>query len=136
MAVTLEQTISRQQTTWAGRLLASQTFWVFIAIVLACVYLTFASRAFMTPQNLYNITRNFTFTAIIALGMTFVIIAGGIDLSVGSVLCLCSMILAVVMHAGLSIYIGILPSLPTPIIVGGFTRVLIAPLPLPPFFLT
>ena len=49
-------------------------------------------------QNLYNITRNFTFTAIIALGMTMVIVTGGIDLSVGSVLCFCSMVLAVTMH--------------------------------------
>ena len=45
-----------------------------------------------TPQPscssyLFNITRNFTFVAVIALGMTIVIITGGIDLSVGSVLC-------------------------------------------------
>ena len=39
--------------------------------------------------------------------MTLVIITGGIDLSVGSVLCLCSMVLAVVMHAGYSIEVGI-----------------------------
>ena len=50
----------------------------------------FATDAFATPKNLFNITRNVTFVAIIALGMTMVIITGGIDLSVGSVLCLCS----------------------------------------------
>jgi len=38
--------------------------------------------------------------------MTIVIITGGIDLSVGSVLCLCSMILAVVMHEGYGIWTG------------------------------
>ena len=64
---------------------------------------SFATNSFATPNNLFNVTRNFTFTAVIALGMTIVIISGGIDLSVGSVLCLCSMILAVVMHAGYSI---------------------------------
>ena len=65
---------------------ASQTFWVVIAVILACLFLSFATDAFATSKNLYNITRNVTFVAIIALGMTFVIITGGIDLSVGSVL--------------------------------------------------
>ena len=102
MAITLEQTIAKRETTWASRLLSSQTFWVLIAILVACVYLSFASEAFLTTKNLFNITRNVTFTAIIALGMTFVIITGGIDLSVGSVLCLTSMVLAITMHAGAS----------------------------------
>ena len=77
------------------------------------MFLSFATNAFATSNNLFNVTRNFTFVAIIALGMTIVIITGGIDLSVGSVLCLCSMILAVVMHAGYSIEVGILASLGT-----------------------
>ncbi len=72
--------------------LGSQTFWVLIAVVLACLYLSVATDSFATTKNLYNITRNVTFVAIIALGMTIVIISGGIDLSVGSVLCLCSMV--------------------------------------------
>ncbi len=74
-------------------------------------------------KNLYNITRNVTFTAIIALGMTLVIITGGIDLSVGSVLCLCSMVLAVVMHAGYSIEVGIAASILTALGGGGVQRV-------------
>ena len=56
--------------------------------------------------------------AVTAIGMTFVIISGGIDLSVGSVLCLCSMILAVVMHAGYSIEVGIAASLGTALLIG------------------
>ena len=71
----------------------------------------FATNSFATSNNLFNVTRNFTFVAVIALGMTIVIITGGIDLSVGSVLCLCSMILAVVMHAGYRIEVGIAASL-------------------------
>ena len=50
--------------------------------------LSFATDTFATPQNLFNVTRNFAFVAIIALGMTAVIVTGGIDLSVGSILCL------------------------------------------------
>ncbi|HJR21178.1 MAG TPA: ABC transporter permease, partial [Dongiaceae bacterium] len=91
---------------------------------------------FDTQKNLYNITRNTTFIAIIALGMTLVIITGGIDLSVGSVLCLCSMVLAVTMNAGYSIEVGILASLGTALIIGLFNGILIAYLGFPPFVVT
>jgi ribose transport system permease protein len=136
MAVTLDQTIAQKQHTWLSSLLNSQTFWVLIAILAACAFLSFATDAFLTRQNLYNITRNFTFVAVIALGMTLVIITGGIDLSVGSVLCLCSMILAVVMHAGYSIEVGIAAAIATALVVGGFNGVLIAYFGFPPFVVT
>ncbi len=136
MAVTLEQTIDRKQHTWIGRLANSQTFWVLLAVIAACIFLSFATNAFATKANLFNITRNVTFIAIIALGTTLVIITGGIDLSVGSVLCLCSMILAVVMNAGYGIEVGIAASLGTAVIVGLFNGILIAYLGFPPFVVT
>jgi ribose transport system permease protein len=136
MAVTLEDTIAKQESTWVSRLLRSQTFWVVIAIICACIYLSWRSPAFLTPQNLFNITRNFTFVAIIALGMTFVIITGGIDLSVGSVLCLASMAIAVTMHAGHSLEVGIAVGLVTGMAVGAFNGVVIAYLGFPPFVVT
>ena len=134
----MDQVIGRKQQTWASLLMGSQAFWVFIAIVVACIYLSFAARngAFTTPQNIYNITRNFTFTAIIALGMTLVIILGGIDLSVGSVLCLGSMVIAVVMHNGASIEVGILVSVVVALAVGAFNGILIAYIGFPPFVVT
>ena len=136
MAATLDESISRQQHNWLSRILSRQTFWVFVAVVAACLFLSLVTTTFASPSNLFNITRNFTFTAIIALGMTLVIIIGGIDLSVGSVLCLCSMILAVVMHAGFSIFIGISAALITAILVGAFNGVLIAYVGMPPFVVT
>jgi ribose transport system permease protein len=136
MAVTLDQTIAQKQHTFLSRLFASQTFWVVIAVILACLFLSLATDAFATPKNLYNITRNVTFVAIVALGMTFVIITGGIDLSVGSVLCLCSMVLAVTMHAGYGIEIGIAASIGTALVIGAFNGVLIAYLGFPPFVVT
>ncbi|PBC02888.1 ABC transporter permease [Mesorhizobium sp. WSM3860] len=136
MAVTLDQTIAQKQHTFLSRLFASQTFWVVIAVILACLFLSVATDAFATQKNLFNITRNITFVAIVALGMTFVIITGGIDLSVGSVLCLCSMVLAVTMHAGYSIEIGILASIATALAIGAFNGVLIAYLGFPPFVVT
>ncbi|AGB45681.1 ABC transporter permease [Mesorhizobium sp. ESP6-5] len=136
MAVTLDQTIAQKQHTFLSRLFSSQTFWVVVAVILACIFLSFATDAFATSKNLYNITRNITFVAIVALGMTFVIITGGIDLSVGSVLCLCSMVLAVTMHAGYSIEIGILASIATALVIGAFNGIFIAYLGFPPFVVT
>ncbi|WP_331376928.1 ABC transporter permease [Sinorhizobium chiapasense] len=136
MATTLEPTIEHRQQTWPAALLASQTFWVLIAVIFACIFLSFATDSFATAKNLYNITRNVTFVAIIALGMTLVIITGGIDLSVGSVLCLCSMVLAVVMHAGYSIEVGIAASIGTALLIGAFNGVMIAYLGFPPFVIT
>jgi ribose transport system permease protein len=136
MAITLDQTIQQKQHGWLSRIINTQTFWVLCAVLLACIYLSFATDSFATTKNLYNITRNVTFVAIIALGMTLVIITGGIDLSVGSVLCLCSMVLGVTMHAGYGIEIGIAAAIATALIVGAFNGVLIAYLGFPPFVVT
>src|SRR5262245_21968671 len=113
MATTPDDSAGDMRQSWVSAILASQTFWVLVAVILACIFLSFATDSFATTKNLYNITRNVTFVAIIALGMTLVIITGGIDLSVGSVLCLCSMVLAVVMHAGFSFEIGITAAIGT-----------------------
>ncbi|MEO6300627.1 MAG: ABC transporter permease [Paracoccaceae bacterium] len=136
MTSSLDSSIAQKQQTWLSGVLASQTFWVFIAVIVASLFLSQATDSFATTKNLYNITRNVTFVAIIALGMTLVIITGGIDLSVGSVLCLCSMVLAVTMHAGYSIEVGILASVATALVVGAFNGILIAYVGLPPFVVT
>ena len=136
MTDTLNTSISQKQQTWLSEKLSSQTFWVLVAVIVACLFLSFATDSFATRTNLYNITRNVTFVAIIALGMTMVIISGGIDLSVGSVLCLCSMVLGVVMHAGYSIEVGILAAVATAMVVGAFQGVLIAYVGIPPFVVT
>jgi ribose transport system permease protein len=136
MATTLDQTIAQRQHNWLSSITGSQTFWVLIAVVLACIFLSVATESFDTAKNLYNITRNVTFVAIIALGMTLVIITGGIDLSVGSVLCLCSMVLAVTMHAGYSIEVGIAAAIGTALLIGLFNGILIAYLGFPPFVVT
>jgi ribose transport system permease protein len=136
MAITLDETIEQKRPSWISAILGNQAFWVLIALVVACIFLSFATDSFATTKNLYNITRNVTFVAIIALGMTLVIITGGIDLSVGSVLCLCSMVLAVVMHAGYGIEIGIAAAIGTALIIGAFNGILIAYLGFPPFVVT
>jgi ribose transport system permease protein len=136
MAITFDDSNGRRQRTWLSWLTSRQSFWVFCAVLLACIFLSFATDTFSSSGNLFNITRNSTFVAIIALGTTVVIITGGIDLSVGSVLCLISMVLAETMHAGYSIYVGIGAAVLASIAVGLFNGVLIAYIGMPPFVVT
>ena len=136
MEIQFDDNIKRARFPLLTWLTSRQAFWVSVAVILACIFLSFATNSFATSNNLFNVTRNFTFVAIVALGMTIVIITGGIDLSVGSVLCLCSMILAVVMHAGYSIEVGIAAALGTALLIGAINGVLIAYLGIPPFVVT
>ena len=55
-------------------------------------------QAFASAENFYNITRNFAFIGIMALGMTTVIVTGGIDLSVGSVMGLAAIVAGLVLQ--------------------------------------
>ncbi|MBS3763990.1 MAG: ABC transporter permease, partial [Planctomycetes bacterium] len=56
----------------------------FVALAVLIAVSAVMSEHFLKPQNLLNVLRQVSFTGVIALGMTFVIIGGGIDLSVGS----------------------------------------------------
>src|SRR6266478_2463297 len=78
--------------------LATQAFWVTIVLVLICAVMSWREpESFATADNFFNITRNFAFIGVIALGMTPVIITGGIDLSVGSVMGLVAIVCGLVL---------------------------------------
>lgn len=66
------------------RRLEKERYAAFAALAILTVVSSFLSEYFLQPENLLNILRQVSYTGIIALGMTFVIVAGGIDLSVGS----------------------------------------------------
>jgi ribose transport system permease protein len=123
------------RNAWAW-LASQQTFWVSVAALAAFIVLSFASDVFATQQNLFNVTRNFAFVAIIAIGMTAVIITGGIDLSVGAVLVLSGMVIGMTMNAGLSIWLAVPLALGAALAVGAFNGVLIAYVGVPPFVVT
>jgi ribose transport system permease protein len=108
---------AKTHTRWTG-LMASQVFWVVLATIIACVVLSFVTSTFATQQNLFNVTRNFAFVALVALGMMAVIVTGGIDISVGSTIGLSGIVLSVVMNAGYPIWAGIGMGLLTAGIVG------------------
>src|SRR4029079_7816400 len=82
---------------WQKSVFASQTAYVTLALLVLLVIMHFASPYFFTEGNMQNVAKNFSFIAIATLGITFVIITGGIDLSVGSMMCFSAMITSMVM---------------------------------------
>ena len=81
-----QELISKTEKTFIQKLLSEQSFWVSVALLGICFVMYFVEDAFSSKDNLFNITRNFSFIGIMAIGMTFVIITAGIDLSVGSIM--------------------------------------------------
>jgi len=75
-----------KEQTFSARVIASQPFWVTIALFVLVVVMAINEPSFGTTENAANVTRNFAPIGIMAMGMTVVIITGGIDLSVGSVM--------------------------------------------------
>jgi len=117
-------------------ILTRQTFWVFVAAVVGSITLALVTDTFATERNLFNVTRNFAFVAIVAIGMTAVIISGGIDLSVGSIVCLSGMILGVLMEQGYSLWTGMAAAIGASLAVGAINGVLIAYRGMPAFVVT
>ena len=126
--------VSIRRVDWGLTLDRYGIFLVFLAI---CVILSFLSPAFLTVRNALNVFRQVSITGIIGVGMTFVILTGGIDLSVGSLLAL-----AGVLAAGLQIRHGAGPFLMVvlPIVVvtclGMLVGFIISKFKVPPFVAT
>ncbi|SPH24720.1 Ribose import permease protein RbsC [Defluviimonas aquaemixtae] len=131
-----ESITSRQEVSGIGAMLRTQPFWVFMAMIAIGIVMSFVSDAFMTERNMFNITRNFAFFGIMALGMSAVICTAGIDLSVGSLLGLCAITLGLTMQAGWGIEMGFLVCMATAAIVGLINGILIAYLRMAPFVVT
>ena len=91
---------------------------------------------FLTISNLLNVAEQATIIAIIAVGMTFVIITAGIDLSVGSVLAFSGVVMASALHHDLGLPVGLLAGLGTGLFCGLVNGLLITVGRLPPFIAT
>lgn len=83
-----------------------QKYASFIALIFLFILSSFLSPYFLKPQNLINIMRQVSYTGIIALGMTFVIITAGIDLSVGSLVAFTGAVVVLSMNALLGVFEG------------------------------
>ncbi|HYZ39905.1 MAG TPA: ABC transporter permease [Stellaceae bacterium] len=76
----------------------TQTAYLGVAFAALIVIIWILAPVFLTPRNLINISKNFSFIALMSLGETLVIISGGIDLSVGSVCALSAVVTMMLMR--------------------------------------
>lgn len=98
-------------------LLKSELGLVFILISLIIIF-SISSKYFLTSRNLLNITRQISINLIIAIGMTFVIITGEIDLSVGSIAALAGVATGWVIVSTSSIFLGIVAGIFVGVLIG------------------
>ncbi len=108
-----------------------------IGLLLLCVFLSIATDTFFSLRNFLNILDQITVIGIIAVGMTFVILIAGIDLSVGSVLALAMMVLGYLnVEAGMPMGIAITGALAAAAVAGLISGLLITEFKVPPFIAT
>ncbi|WP_201864352.1 ABC transporter permease [Microvirga soli] len=131
---------------WRRGFFASQTAYVAAALIAIMIVMSFLSSAFLSSGNLANVAKNFSFVGIVTLGVTLVIVTGGIDLSVGSTMALSAITCAIVMQtvsgtafdsvpiAGMLVSLG--AGLGVALLVGLANGLLIARIGLSPFVTT
>ncbi|MBQ3574843.1 MAG: ABC transporter permease [Clostridia bacterium] len=109
---------------------------ILIALAALCLDLTIASPVFLTPSNLLNVFQQISINFVVAVGMTLVIISGGIDLSVGSNVAFTGLVMGLMMKAGVPVAVAILVSIVMAGVIGLVNGGLISFLNLPPFIAT
>ena len=106
------------------------------ALVGLCATLWLLTPFFLTVNNLLNIVEQTSINAIVAAGMTFVILSAGIDLSVGSIVALSGVVLGLALQAGLPVAAALLLSVLTGFGCGLGNGLLVSLGGLPPFIVT
>ena len=113
---------------------------IIIALLAMCIFLVIfptTRTTFLTPNNMFNILRQNASNLFLATGMTMVIILGGIELSVGSVIALSGCVAAgCVVNLGLPEAVGFLAAILVGAIVGMFNGLVICKTDIPPFIVT
>jgi ribose/xylose/arabinose/galactoside ABC-type transport system permease subunit len=109
---------------------------IFLALIIECLILALATDGFLTANNLTNVLRQNAFTAVLAAGMTFVIISGAIDLSVGSIVALSGVLCADAMARGSGMMTGVIIGVAAGILIGAINGLVVTRLRVPAFIVT
>ncbi|WP_143328166.1 ABC transporter permease, partial [Caballeronia pedi] len=109
---------------------------VLSVLLLVGLLISLFSPYFLTTNNLMGVFRSFSLVALMSIGMMLVIITGGIDLSVGSVMGLSSLTTALAFQHGFGAFAAVLCGLSVGLVVGAFNGVMITWIQLPPFIAT
>lgn len=118
------------------RLTGFREFNILAALLLLGAFLSVTTEAFLTTGNLFGVARAFSLTAIVAIGQTLVILTGGIDLSVGSVLALSGLSTGMLLQRGFPFPVAVLAGLLVGALIGLTNGLLVTRVGLPPFIAT
>jgi ribose transport system permease protein len=116
-----------------ARILAAREFGSLAALLIMVLIIAVSIPQFRQIENLINVTRNFSFVGIVAMGMTLVILTGGIDLSVGSVWAMTAVLAASLMSSGWLLVPAIAVALLAAAAVGLFNGLCVTRLNMSPF---
>src|SRR3954468_4551267 len=134
--------IREPEVTFRGRYLQWQRiaeYVIVVAIMLETVVFAIIAPQFLSVPNLVNVALSIAITGILSVGMTAVILTGGIDLSVGSVVALAGVVAAMIASWGGGaggVILGSSAALGIGILVGAFNGVMVAQFRVPPFVTT
>ncbi|WP_341465396.1 ABC transporter permease [Acetanaerobacterium elongatum] len=109
---------------------------ILIGLIALCVIISINSPIFLTQKNLMNVLRQISNNLYLASGMTIILIAGGIDLSVGSNIAVIGVMAGTLLNMGVPIPLVILACLVTGVVIGTINGAIIANTTLPPFIVT
>jgi ribose transport system permease protein len=116
-----------------GRLRASGLVWV---LLIMCAVAALVSDAFLNPFNIINVMRQVALFGIVSVGMTFVILTAGIDLSIGSIVAVVAVTAAMLLNSGLPIPLVIILGLAIGSLMGMLNGAGITLGGIPPFIMT
>ena len=136
----MDQSAKKKESLWRENgiiKIVRSNLGILIGLLIMCIGLTFISDSFATSTNIFNVLRQISVNVFLACGMTMVILIGGIDLSVGSVIaisgCLCAgLITNNCIPSGLAIILAIIIGT----LVGAVNGLIIANTKIPPFIVT
>ena len=115
----------------------SPTGGIFLALILVCVLFSSMTSRFLTPTNISVILNQVSVNAILAFGVTFVIIAGGIDLSLGSLVAVCGVVVALLSQNNeYALWLAIFGTLLAGIALGALNGIIVVLTKVPPFIVT
>lgn len=132
----LSEVAEIKEQTALQRVFTSQAFWVTVALAILVIVMAIQEPSFGTSDNAANVTRNFAPFGIMALGMTVVIITGGIDLSVGSVMGLVAIVAGLFLTWEYPWYVAFSMGLLTGLICGAVNGFFVAYVGIPSFVVT
>ena len=136
----MDQSAKKKESLWRENgiiKIVRSNLGILIGLLIMCIGLTFISDSFATSTNIFNVLRQISVNVFLACGMTMVILIGGIDLSVGSVIaisgCLCA---GLITNNGIPSVLAIILAIIIGTLVGAVNGLIIANTKIPPFIVT